>query len=474
MELSGYLETARRWWWTLLIATWVAGLAGYIVATRIPPTYEARSTVLVGPIQGDLNTLRASGQLALTYAELVTVKPRLEAALKLADANDVSPSEFQAATRVTANDTNRTLTIRVQDGDPEQAAKLANTLAGLLDQLTEEGTGRPEGEVQILEFAEPPSTPVAPQVPLIVLLSAFVGLLSSLVFVVLLEYIGATVRSRDDITRLVPVPFLGQIEGSRTPRAAGLVVDSMPASRMASSYRIVATRIVFADSEIPLKSVLVVGAQPSDGTGETAANLATALATAGRRTILIDGDDIVGDASAVFGLDRSPGLAEVVSGQIPLAEAIVRHGPELDVLPVGTTSVDRVDDSVMRRIVTDLLKDHELVIVAGPPTLGSAESLVYARATDASVVVVDRDQTKRAALAHAVESLTLVGADVLGVVLDARSGRSARRERNRVGNRPAPVAVRPVTQDTIGTTTTGTSRGSRSSSSRRRSTRTVD
>jgi Mrp family chromosome partitioning ATPase len=473
LELSGYLETARRWWWTLLIATWVAGLAGYIVATRIPPTYEARSTLLVGPIQGDLNTLRASGQLALTYAELVTVKPRLEAALKQAGDTSLSPSEFGAATRVTANDTNRTLTIRVQDGDPAMAAKLSNTLAGLLTQLVEEGTGRPEGELQILEFAEPPTSPVAPQVPLIVLLSAFVGLLSSLVFVVLLEYIGATVRSREDITRLVPVPFLGQIEGSRTPRSAGLVVDSMPASRMASSYRIVATRIVFAESEIPLKSVLVVGAQPSDGTGETAANLATALATAGRRTILIDGDDIVGDASAVFGLDRSPGLAEVVSGQIPLIEAIVRHGPELDVLPVGMTSVDRVDDSVMRRIVTDLLKDHELVIVAGPPTLGSAESLVYARATDASVVVVDRDQTKRAALAHAVESLTLVGAEVLGVVLDARSGRSARRERNRVAPRPATTAARP-TQEPTSSTAMRSSRSTRSTGSRRESSRTVD
>jgi polysaccharide biosynthesis transport protein len=473
LELSGYLETARRWWWTLLIATWVAGLAGYIVATRIPPTYEGRSTLLVGPIQGDLNTLRASGQLALTYAELVTVKPRLEAALKQVGDTTLSPSEFGAATRVTANDTNRTLTIRVQDGSPETAAKLSNTLAGLLTQLVEEGTGRPEGELQILEFAEPPTSPVAPQVPLIVLLSAFVGLLSSLVFVVLLEYIGATVRSREDITRLVPVPFLGQIEGSRTPRSAGLVVDSMPASRMASSYRIVATRIVFAESEIPLKSVLVVGAQPSDGTGETAANLATALATAGRRTILIDGDDIVGDASAVFGLDRSPGLAEVVSGQIPLIEAIVRHGPELDVLPVGITAVDRVDDSVMRRIVSDLLKDHELVIVAGPPTLGSAESLVYARATDASVVVVDRDQTKRAALAHAVESLTLVGAEVLGVVLDARSGRSARRERTRVGTRPAPAPVRPV-QETGSSTTMRSGRGTRSTGSRRESSRTVD
>jgi hypothetical protein len=67
------------------------------------------------------------------------------------------------------------------------------------------------------------------------------------------------------------------------------------------------------------------------------------------------------------------------------------------------------------------------VIVAGPPTLGSAEALVYARASDASVVVVRRDQTKRDALAHAVESLTLVGANVLGVVMDARSGGRFRR-----------------------------------------------
>ena len=60
LELSGYLATARRWWWTLLVATWIAGLAGYLVATRIPATYEARSLMLVGPVGGDLNTLRGT------------------------------------------------------------------------------------------------------------------------------------------------------------------------------------------------------------------------------------------------------------------------------------------------------------------------------------------------------------------------------------------------------------------------------
>ena len=138
MELSGYLATARRWWWTLLVATWVAGLAGYLVATQIPPTYEARAQLLVGPYEGDLNTLRASGQLALTYAELVTVRPRLEEAITRLGL-DATSAELDAATRVIANDTNRTLSIRVQDADPARAAEVANTLAGLLTELVSTG-----------------------------------------------------------------------------------------------------------------------------------------------------------------------------------------------------------------------------------------------------------------------------------------------------------------------------------------------
>ncbi len=441
MELSGYLATARRWWWTLLVATWIAGLAGYLVATRIPPTYEARTLMLVGPYEGDLNTLRASGQLALTYADLVTTIPRLEATISQVGV-DLVASDLKSATRVTANDTTRIMTIRVQHGNQSTAAALANALSGQLTALVSLGTGRPEGQLLIIEFAEPPTTPVAPQVSLIAILTALAGFLGALVVVVLVEYIGATVRSRDDVSRVVPVPFLGQIEGQRSSRRGrGLVVERLPASRMASSYRIVATKVAFADTEEPVRSLLLVGAQSGDGTGETAVNLAAALSTSGRRTVLVDGDDIDGEATSLLGLEDHPGLAEVIRGQVDLASVIVAHGPDLDVVPVGRSTLEFLGDGTVRRLMDRLLTDHDLVIVAGPPTLGSAESLVYARATDASVVVVRRDQTKRDALAHAVESLALVGATVLGVVLDARSG--GRFRRDAVGPE-APPDLRPA------------------------------
>jgi polysaccharide biosynthesis transport protein len=456
LELSGYLATARRWWWTLLVATWIAGLAGYLVATRIPPTYEARALMLVGPYEGDLNTLRASGQLALTYADLVTTVPRLEAAIAQVGTN-LTPADLKAATRVTANDTTRTLTIRAQHGNPKTAAELANALAGQLTALVSLGTGRPEGQLQVMEFASEPTTPVAPQVSLIAILTALAGFLGALVVVVLIEYIGATVRSRDDVTRIVPVPFLGQIEGQRSSQPGrGLVVERLPASRLASSYRIVATRVVFADSDEPVQSLLMVGAQSGDGTGETAVNVAAALATSGRRTVLIDGDDVDGEATSLLGLEDRPGLAEVIRGQADLSSVVLAHGADLHVVPVGRSSLASLDDGAVRRIMQRLLADHDLVIVAGPPTLGSAEALVYARASDASVVVVRRDQTKRDALAHAVESLTLVGANVLGVVLDARSGGRFRRAET---GPSAPPVFQPATEvNGVGPAMAGSSR----------------
>ena len=62
MELTGYLAILRRWWSTLLVAVWVAAVLGFpCSARRIEPTYEASVRLLVGPINTDTNTLRASG-----------------------------------------------------------------------------------------------------------------------------------------------------------------------------------------------------------------------------------------------------------------------------------------------------------------------------------------------------------------------------------------------------------------------------
>ncbi len=74
MELSGYFAVARRWWWTLLVAAWVAGLAGFYFASRIDPTYESTVELVVGPINTDADTLRGAGLMIQTYGQLATTE----------------------------------------------------------------------------------------------------------------------------------------------------------------------------------------------------------------------------------------------------------------------------------------------------------------------------------------------------------------------------------------------------------------
>ena len=148
MELTGYLAVARRWWWTLLVATWVAALAGLLVASRITPTFEAQAQLLVGPNNTDSDTLRASGLLVQTYAQLaISSEPLKSTAQELGVAD---PVKLGQAVRATANDTTRILTIRAQDSDPEKAARIANTLAEELIHLTTGATTRPEGQLEII------------------------------------------------------------------------------------------------------------------------------------------------------------------------------------------------------------------------------------------------------------------------------------------------------------------------------------
>ena len=137
MELSGYLAILRRWWWTLLVAAWVAGLMGYVIAGRIEPTYESSVRLLVGPINSDTNTLRASSQLVQTYAELTTSSGLLEATVKQLGVDAAQAPNaalaLAAVVRTIANDQTRILSIRVEGPDAALTTRAANGICdGLL------------------------------------------------------------------------------------------------------------------------------------------------------------------------------------------------------------------------------------------------------------------------------------------------------------------------------------------------------
>jgi capsular polysaccharide biosynthesis protein len=448
VELTGYLAVARRWWWTLLVATWVAGMAGLAVASTIPPTYEAQTQLLVGPYNTDRDTLAAAGDLVQTYAELITTAPLLKSAIAEARAT-MSAKELESATRVTANDTTRFLSIRVQSTDPEMAAMLANKLAEEISTLASNGVNRPEGQLSVVDFAVAPTDAIAPQKGLIVGMAALAALIGAMILVMLVEYLSAAVRTEDELEKLTGLPFLGKVDTARsTPSSSRALIDSTPDSAAAAAYRLIVAKVAFrGDRAHPVRSIVVVGTGPDGATGQVAANLAAITARGGRQVILVDADSAGSPVTRIFGLDGRPGLTDVVAGTIDVSAAVLRVSSTLRVLPRGTAmDDDAIDVDRARAILSTVTAQADFVIVTTAPLHLSAAALVWTQAADTAIVVATRDQSRRDDVTYAVESLRLVGANLAGTVLAERR-RSLGRGRTPSGQ--PPTRPRPVVRDWI-------------------------
>ncbi len=468
MKDTGFVTLAKRWWWFLLAGALVAGGFAYAAAGRLTPTYEAEVQLLTGPINTDFGTLRAAGEISRTYSELATSRRVLDGTIRSLRLEQTR-EELRVSVTATANEVTRIVTVRVRDEDPSRAAQIANRLARELARLSrrvpqqeteaidvlmaqDEIVTLPEGfqarvrsaarkalglplagQLSVVDPADPPADPIAPQKTLLTLLAAFAGVLLAGLVVLLREYPGRAVESEQALAEIARVPLLGSVNGRRPARNQPLEVESRPDSRHADSYRVLAAKMGFTDSDRPIRSLLVIGSEGASGSGALAANLAAVLAEASSVT-LVDANAIDGEITKVLGLEGRPGYAELLSPdgdatgiQGRLNEVVVHRNERFDVVPSGAAGGQALFDLGRARAVLEgLFATSEFIVLNAPPVDRSPSSLVWAQAADATVFVVDSRKTTRQSVTEAVQSFSLVGANLVGTVWREGTGSWAR------------------------------------------------
>jgi capsular polysaccharide biosynthesis protein/Mrp family chromosome partitioning ATPase len=424
LEPTGFIPLARRWWPLLLFVACVSAVTAYIGSSRVTPTYEAEVRLLTGPVNADFDTVRASSQLARTYAELATSRQILEAVRTQLDLRQ-SLDDLVESVTATGNDITRIVSIRARSDRADLAAEIANTIATRLASQTAGAGGAAAGQLTVVDSASPPQDPVEPRVELNTILAAIAGVIGAAVLVLLLPFGRDTIDSEADVAD-ASVPILGSVDslrpGSRGP--SPLVVEARPDSRAANEYRVLATKIELSHESGGPRSVLVAGCEEGDGSGLVAANVAAALAESGSRVTLVDANSLQEEITKVLGLSGRPGYGDLVArgvsetGADENAIRLTAKNGNLAILPSGTERGTRVlETDPVVRLLDRLLRQSDLVVVNTPAVEVSSTTLVWALATDATVLVAQQGRTKREDLREAVKTLSLVDANVIGTVL---------------------------------------------------------
>ena len=184
-------------------------------------------------------------------------------------------------------------------------------------------------------------------------------------------------------------------------------------------------------------NVIALGAPaPAVGKSFVSVNLAHLLASAGRRVLLVDGDLRRGRLHRYFSLDRGPGLSDVVSGSVPLEEALRPSGVDrLDVLSTGRIPPNPAELLASHRfqhLLAAVSKRYDLVLVDTPPVLAVTDPALVARHAGVNLLVLRAGAHSIQEIALATKHLSQSGVRVQGAILNevkemrGRYGRAGR------------------------------------------------
>ncbi len=307
-------------------------------------------------------------------------------------------------------------------------AHYRNSYGGVLSQLEviRLAEANASDTITVVEPATVPISPISPRLLMNTLLALIVGGMIGLGAAFLIEYLDDTVKTPDDVVRIVGLSTLGVIARRRNSNGERRVVTvEDPRAPDAEAYRSIRTGIQFSSVDDPIRSLLVTSAGPKEGKSTTAANLAVVMAKTGKRVVLVDADLRKPSQHKFWDLPNTVGLTgALLMEMLPenldylLAETDVENLWLITSGQLPPNPSELLGSKKFQVLCERLLHDHDMLILDSPPALAVTDPVILGQALDGVLLVVDAGNTREPALVQVLQELDKVNAHVIGVALN--------------------------------------------------------
>jgi Mrp family chromosome partitioning ATPase/capsular polysaccharide biosynthesis protein len=286
------------------------------------------------------------------------------------------------------------------------------------------------------------------------MLGIALGLVLGIGLAFLRDAFDTRLRTSGQISDLLKLSLLARLPAParRLEKESQLVMIAEPTSTGADAFRRLRMNLEFAAIGKPSQVTMVTSAMPQEGKSTTIANLAVAMALAGKTVALVDLDLHRPTLSRFFRVvgPQREGLSGVVLGLTDLEDALVpvpletqvtdlsprvdasqnghgRRNPagSLYLLPPGPLPPDPgefVGLEGVRHVIAGLRERVDVVLIDAPPVLAVGDGLTIAGFSDAVIVVVRSELARRPIQGELAATLARLPVVKLGYVLLGEQG----------------------------------------------------
>lgn len=216
ISLKELMQILRKRFTLIVIITVIAmAISGAVSFFVMTPIYQANTQILVNQNKNEQSTyspseIQTNIQLINTYSVIIKSPRILDIVIEQLELN-MNANQLMSNISVTSERNSQVVNISVENPDPIQAVLIANTVAEVFQ--TEIVKLMNVDNVNILSQAELVDNPIPikPKPLLNIAIALSIGLMLGIGLAFLMEYIDNTIKTPEDVEKILELPVLGSI-----------------------------------------------------------------------------------------------------------------------------------------------------------------------------------------------------------------------------------------------------------------------
>tara|TARA_Y100001970_G_C14248403_1_gene869969 strand:+ start:2125 stop:4440 length:2316 start_codon:yes stop_codon:yes gene_type:complete len=300
------------------------------------------------------------------------------------------------------------------------------------------------GKIRVVDSATPSQYPIFPKKKIIVFVSALLGLVLGVIFILGKEYLDSTIKSIEEIERrglpiLAIIPAIGALKDSRKKKKKGyklnlkasssekierrLLTHEDPKSPISEAYRSLRTSLTYDTNQENCKIMLVSSSGPGEGKTTTVANLAITYANMGKKTLLVDADLRKPVIHKMFKNDSEKGFTNFLSGDEKDIKKIFYSTDVQNLFIIKSGAVppnpsELLASKNMNKFIENAKKEFDVILFDTPPMIAVTDAFIINKHTHKALLVIRASVTQKGALERTLVNMNNMSKNIDGVIFN--------------------------------------------------------